>query len=396
MELPTLDNYSFKNKRVLVRVDFNVPIDKEGDILNDRRLQSSLPTIQYLLDNGAAQIIMIAHLGRPKGEIVEKLKLDKVADRFSGLIGQEVAKTDSCIDIDMPYNKLVLLENIRFHKEEKSKNDFERQEFAKQIADYADIYVNDSFGVDHRKHASLYDITKFIPGCIGKLVQKELKMIGDCLKNPKKPFIAIMGGAKVSDKFGAISELLKKVDKILLGGAMIFTFYKALGKNIGKSLVEDNMVSMAKEIYNNYEGKIILPVDVIGAEGLDVEDTPDVYSVDNIPDNIIGLDIGPESVNLFRKHLKSAETIVWNGPMGKFEDNRYSLGTKEIAAAIAQGSAISIAGGGETEEAIEEADFIDRFTHVSTGGGASLELFEGKNLVALEALKINWKVFGKK
>ena len=395
MTIAKLDDFNFRNKRVLVRVDFNVPLDEEGNISDDKRLKESVPTIQHLIDNGAQQIIMMSQLGRPNGEVIEKLKMDKVAERFSEIIGHDVAKTDDCVDVELPYGKLVLLENLRFHKEETSKNDWERQEFAKKLADYADYYVNDAFGTSHRKHASFYEITKYLPGCIGLLVQKELNVIGDALAEPKRPFIAIMGGAKVSDKLGAIKNLLNKVDALLLGGAMVFTFYKAMGKEVGKSKVEDDMLELAKELLENSDKKIMLPVDIVAAAEPDAESESDVFDVDSLPADWMGVDIGPETINIYKEIIKEAQTVVWNGPMGIFEIERFALGTNEIAEAMAECPGITIVGGGDSAAAIDKMGMEDKITHVSTGGGAALEIFAGKKLVAIKALEKNYEEFGR-
>jgi len=393
MAVPTLDDYNFRNKRVLVRVDFNVPLDEDGDITNDKRLRAAIPTVRFLLDNGAQQVILMSHLGRPNGEVVEKLRVNKVAERFSELIGQDVAKTDDCVDIDMPYGKIVLLENLRFHKEEKSKEDWERQEFAKTLADYADYYVNDAFGTCHRRHASVYDITKYLPSCAGRLVEKELKIISYALTAPKRPFIAVMGGAKVSEKIGAIKHLLDKVDKLLLGGAMVFTFFKAMGKETGKSIVEEDMLNLAKELLDISGDKIILPVDIVAAEKADAESNSDVFSIDKMPEDWTGFDIGPETINTFKNILKDAKTIVWNGPMGMFEIERFAVGTNEIANAMAECTGITIIGGGDSDAAVEKLGIEDRITHISTGGAAALELFEGNKLIAVQALQKNYLKF---
>jgi len=393
MAVPTLDDYNFRNKRVLVRVDFNVPLDEDGDITNDKRLRAAIPTVRFLLDNGAQQVILMSHLGRPNGEVVEKLRVNKVAERFSELIGQDVAKTDDCVDIDMPYGKIVLLENLRFHKEEKSKEDWERQEFAKTLADYADYYVNDAFGTCHRRHASVYDITKYLPSCAGRLVEKELKIISYALTAPKRPFIAVMGGAKVSEKIGAIKHLLDKVDKLLLGGAMVFTFFKAMGKETGKSIVEEDMLNLAKGLLDMSGDRIILPVDIVAAEKADAESNSDVFSIDKMPEDWTGFDIGPETINTFKNILKDAKTIVWNGPMGMFEIERFAVGTNEIANAMAECTGITIIGGGDSDAAVEKLGIEDRITHISTGGAAALELFEGNKLIAVQALQKNYLKF---
>lgn len=396
MPFATLNDLNFRNRRVIVRVDFNVPVDDDGNITDDKRLAASLPTVQHLLESQAQQIILMAHLGRPKGQVVEKLRMDKVAERFSELIGREVMKADSCVDIDLPYGKIVLLENLRFNPEETSDKDWERQEFAKKLADYADYYVNDAFGTSHRKHASCYDIAKYIPGCVGKLVEKELKIIGDAMENPNHPFVAVMGGAKLETKIGVIKELLKKVDKILLGGAMIFTFYKVMGKEVGKSLVQNDMMPVAREILDNHKDKIVLPVDVVAAVEADDESETDVFRTDNIPMDMMGLDIGPETINQFKEIIKQARTVVWNGPMGFFEHDRFKIGTNEIAKAMAECPGTTIIGGGDTDAAIDNLGIGQSITHISTGGGASLKLLEGRKLVAIEALEKNYEKFSLK
>lgn len=377
--MKTIKNLDFDNKRVIIRVDYNVPIDEEGNILSDTRIKESLPTIRYILEHNAKQILLMSHLGRPDGKVVEKLRMDKIAERVEKLLELPVMKVDDCIDIRIPDARIIMLENLRFHGEEEA-NDVH---FSERLSKLADIYVNDAFGTMHRAHASTVGITKFLPGCIGFLVEKELKYL--TLDNPDRPFVAILGGSKISTKITVIQELIKKVDFLLLGGAMIFTLYKAKGHEIGKSLHEDEYLAEAKMLLNNE--KIILPDDIVVAseksENADVQTVPD----DVIPKDYIGLDIGPDSLELFKIYLDKAKTIFWNGPLGYFEIEKFGESTRKMAEYLADSGKVVIIGGGDTEEAI--APYKSKFTHVSTGGGASLEYISGKELPALRALKEN-------
>lgn len=382
-----LDDMDFNGKKVIVRVDFNVPLDKNGVVSDNKRIVSALPTIRYLLDHNAAQIILMSHLGKPKS-YDQKFSLKPAAIELERLIDEKVKMMDDCIDIEIPESpRIIMLENLRFHPEEK-KND---SEFARKLASYADIYVNDAFGTCHRAHASVDAITEYIPACAGLLVQKEIDIIDKALSYPKKPFIAIMGGIKVSDKINVIENLLKKVDKLLIGGAMMYTFLKAQGKNTGKSLVEEDKVDLARNLLRNE--KIKIPVDAVVGKEMKEDTDFRIVSVDNIDDNDIGLDIGPETVKKYSQIIKNAKTIIWNGPMGKFEWKNFSHGSYGIAKAIAESDAISIIGGGDSAAAISKLGFENKVTHVSTGGGASLRLLEGNELPALSALERNMRKF---
>jgi len=377
--MKTIKDVNFDNKRVLIRVDFNIPIDDEGNITSDTRIRESIPTIKYVLEHNCKQVILMSHLGKPDGKVVDKLKMDKVNERLEKLLDMTVVKLDDCIDIKIPDAKVILLENLRFHSEEEA-ND---ESFSKRLSKLGDIYVNDAFGTMHRAHASTVGITKFIPGCIGFLVEKELKYL--TLKDPKRPFIAILGGSKMSTKIPIIKELLKKIDYLLLGGAMIFTLYKAKGYNIGKSLYEENFITEAKLLLNNE--KIILPDDIVVARDKTADSESKVVLEHEIPDDWIGLDIGPESIQIFKDYLKRAKTIFWNGPLGYFEVEKYGESTRQIAEYLAGLDITVIIGGGDTEDAI--LPYKSKFTHVSTGGGASLEYISGKELPAIKALKEN-------
>ncbi len=390
-----IKDFNVKNKRVLVRVDFNVPLDDKGDIADDKRIRAALPTINYLIKNNA-MIILMSHLGRPKGEIKNKLKMDKVAVRLQKLLKRKVYKLDDCVGQDiedfvdkMVDKEVVLLENLRFYKEEKE-ND---PEFAQSLSDLADLYINDAFGTCHRAHASVEGVTKYIPSAIGFLVQKEIEVMGSALKKPKKPFIAIMGGVKVSDKINAINNLLKKVNYLLIGGAMMFTFLKSKGIDVGKSLVEDDKLRLAKSLLKKGKGKIILPVDTVVATKIDKKAKSEIVDVENIPKNMRGVDLGPETIKQYKKIISKAKTIIWNGSLGVNEISKFAKGTNETAKALAKSKATTIVGGGDTAAAIHKLRLEKKLTHVSTGGGASLEFLEGKTLPAIKALEKNYKRF---
>lgn len=375
--MKSIRDSDLENKKVLIRVDFNVPLDNHGHVKDDTRIRKALPTIQYVLENNG-RVILISHLGRPKGETVPELKMDAVAHTLSRLLNEQVIKLNDCVDIFIPHAKVVLLENLRFHKEEKENN----KEFAKKLAGLADIYVNDAFSVSHREHASVAAITQFLPSYAGLLLEKEIEMLS--LKDIKRPFVAVLGGAKISTKIRVIENLLEKVDYLLLGGAMIFTFYKAQGLETGNSLVEDSEIEIAKKLMKN--NKLILPKDIVVAE---TRESTIVKTVpyNKIPKDMIGLDVGEKTINDFKNKLKTANTILWNGPLGYFESEFFAKATNEIAKAIAENKGIKIAGGGETISAINNNKLEDKFTFVSTGGGASLEFIEGKKLPGIEALK---------
>ncbi len=376
--MKSIKNVDVSGKRVLIRVDFNVPLDNYGHVKDDTRIKKALPTINYVLENNG-KVILMSHLGRPKEEIVPELKMDTVSHTLSMLLNERIVKLDDCINVFIPNTDVVMLENLRFYKEEKENN----ENFAKKLAKHADIYVNDAFSVCHREHASVSAITKFIPSYSGLLLEKEIEMLS--LKNIKKPFIAILGGAKISTKIGVIKNLLKKVDYLLLGGAMIFTFYKSKGLEIGNSLFEESEVKNVRELMQNK--KLILPKDVVVAKEKEPKSKSKTVSYNNIPKDWIGLDIGEKSIKEFKSKIKKAKTIFWNGPMGYFEAEKFAEATNEITKTIAESKAFSIAGGGETISAINNNNLKDKFGFISTGGGAALKFIEGKKLPGIEALK---------
>ncbi len=391
MSKKTIEDIQVNGKKVLVRCDFNVPLDAEGNITDETRIVAALPTIKYLLENGAA-VILASHLGRPKGEFNMKYSLAPVAKRLSELLSLDVKLAKDVIGDDakalaaaIKPGEVVLLENVRFHKEEE-KND---PEFAKQLAALAEIYVNDAFGTAHRAHASTEGVAHYLPAVAGFLIGKELAVMGKALSDPARPFVAILGGAKVSDKIGVINNLLEKVDVLLIGGGMSYTFQKALGGRIGKSLLEEDKVALAKELLEKAEAKgvkLMLPVDNEAGDSFDNDCMRITVHSREIPDNFEGLDIGPETQSIFAEEIKKAKTIVWNGPMGVFEMPNFAVGTKAIAKAVAEADAITIIGGGDSAAAVEQMGFADKMTHISTGGGASLEFLEGKVLPGVEAL----------
>ncbi len=383
----TVKDIDFKGKRVLVRVDFNVPI-KEGKVSDDTRIAAALPTIQYLLNQGAA-VILCSHLGRPKGGPDPKYSMRPTAEHLSGLLGKPVAFAEDCIgpaaskaaEALNPGNVLVL-ENTRFHPEEE-KND---PEMARQLASLADLFVNDAFGSAHRAHASTEGVAKFLPAVAGFLMEKEIQYLGQAISNPERPFIAILGGAKISDKIGVIKNLLQKADQVLIGGGMANTFFKAQGYPVGESLVEDEALETAREILQSGGTRLRLPVDVVVAEKFDNDSPVKVMPMGPVPEGWRILDIGPQAVATFAKALKGAGTIVWNGPMGVFEMPNFALGTFGVAQAVAESGAVSIVGGGDSVAAINQSGLQDKITHISTGGGASLEMLEGLELPGVAAL----------
>ncbi|MEE0205015.1 MAG: phosphoglycerate kinase [Oscillospiraceae bacterium] len=388
----TVSDMDLAGKKVLLRCDFNVPQDKAtGEITSDKRIVASLPTIQYLLDHGAA-VIACSHLGKPKGEWKESLTLAPVAKRLSELLGKPVIFAKDIVGEDakakaaaLQPGEILLLENLRFEKGEE-KND---PEFAKELASLADVYVSDAFGTVHRAHASTAGVAAYLPAYAGLLVEKELSVMGKALENPKRPFVAILGGAKVSDKIGVIQNLLDKADTILIGGGMAYTFLKAMGYSVGDSLLEADKVDFAREMIEQAQKKnvmFLLPVDT--AIHTKFENTNEFMTVDvsMIPDGYMGLDIGPQTVELFSAAIRQAGTIVWNGPMGVFEFSAFSAGTEAVAKAVAESDAITIVGGGDSAAAVEKLGYADRMTHISTGGGASLEFLEGKDLPGVACL----------
>ncbi|WP_297812209.1 phosphoglycerate kinase [uncultured Finegoldia sp.] len=392
MNKKTLKDLDVNNKRVLVRVDYNVPI-KNGVITDTNRIDASIPTIKFLLDNNA-KVILMSHLGRPKGEAKEEYSLKPVAEKLSEIIGQQVkfidnnnVVDDSVIEESKKLNKkeIMLIQNTRFRKEEE-KND---ESFSKQLSELADIYINDAFGTSHRAHASNVGVSKFLPSAVGLLIQKELEIMGKALENPERPFTAILGGAKVSDKIGVIENLLDKVDTILIGGAMAFTFIKSKGKNVGKSLVEDDKLELASSLLNKAQEKgvkIFLPVDFVVAKEMNEESESKIISLDEFTDNLAGFDIGYKTIRIFDEEIQKSKTIVWNGPMGVFEIAKFSKGTFEIANSLAKSNAITIVGGGDSASAIAKSGNKNKITHVSTGGGASLEFLEGKTLPGIDCI----------
>jgi 3-phosphoglycerate kinase len=383
LDIPTLEDYDFSGKRVLLRVDFNVPLDEEGNITNDKRITATIPTIKGLLERGVEQVILMSHLGRPEGKVVERLKMDRVGERLSEVLGMPVSKLDDCVDVEIPGARLVLLENLRFHPEEKEDDDV----FAKKLASMADVYVNDAFGTCHRRHASVHAVTKYLPSFPGFLVQKEMEVMGRAMADPVRPFVAILGGAKVSDKIGLIENLQKICDHILIGGAMQFTFLKSQGVDVGDSKVEEDKIGLAERLLES--GKIVLPVDTVVAEKIEQGTETRVVPVDEIPSGWMGLDIGPSTIGKFQVFLKDAGTVLWNGPMGVFEIAEFSKGTEKIARYLSELDAITIVGGGDSAAAVEKLGLEEKMTHVSTGGGACLSFFEGKKMPGIEGLRGN-------
>lgn len=380
-----------KGKKVLVRVDFNVPLDENRNITDDTRIVESLPTIRYLVERGA-RVILVSHLGRPKGKPKDELRMDPIAKRLEELLGRKVVKVNDCIGEEVKQavaqlkdGDVLLLENIRFYPEEEA-ND---ENFARALAELADIYVNDAFGAAHRAHASTAGVAKFLPAYAGFLMEKELEALGDKLNNPVRPFLAILGGAKVSSKIGVLRKLLEKVDVLLIGGGMSYTFIKAMGYEVGKSLLEESMLEEARQILEAAREKGVrleLPADfVVAPEGKEGVATQ-VVDWDKIPPDMGGFDIGPKTIEKFGQYIKEAKTIFWNGPLGLFEVDLFARGTVEIAKKVAESGAIVVVGGGDTVAAIKKAGVEGKITHISTGGGASLEFVEGRPLPGVEVL----------
>jgi phosphoglycerate kinase len=392
MDKKTIEKVDLKGKRVFIRADFNVPIDENGNITDDGRIRSTLPTINYAIDEGA-KVILASHLGRPKGKPNPKFSLAPVAKRLNRLLNKEVKFVGDSIGPDVEHaiqgmrpGDVVLLENLRFHSEEE-KND---EGFSKALAAFTDVYVNDAFGTAHRAHASTYGITKHVKLSVaGFLMKKEIDYLQKTVANPVRPFVAILGGAKVSGKIGVIENLKDKVDKVIVGGAMAFTFIKSRGQEVGGSLVEQEMIDVAhriRKIVREKGVKFYLPVDFVVAENMNDGAETKIVTSQEIPHGWVGLDIGPATTRLFTEALQDAKTIIWNGPMGMFERDAYSRGTFAIARAVADSYALTIVGGGDTDVAVHKAGVSDSISFISTGGGASLELLEGKELPGLAAL----------
>ena len=391
MNKKTVKDIDLKNKKVLVRCDFNVPMDENKNITDNRRIVAALPTIKYLLEQNC-KVVLCSHLGRPKGEFKPEFSLKPVAKELSKLLGQEVIMAEDVIGEDaknkaenLKNGEVLLLENVRFHREE-TDND---PEFAKKLASFGEVFVNDAFGTAHRAHASTEGVTKYLPAVSGFLIEKELKFLGEALENPERPFVAILGGSKVSDKIGVIENLLEKVDTLIIGGGMAYTFFKAQGYSVGDSLCEEDKCDLALEIMEKAKEKkvkFLLPIDnKIGKEFKPDTESKTVKSTE-IPNGWEGLDIGEETIKLYKEELQNAKTIVWNGPLGVFEFDQFAVGTNEIAKALGDIDAIKIIGGGDSAAAVEKAGLADKMTHISTGGGASLEFLEGKKLPGIEAL----------
>ena len=387
MNKKTIRDVSWPGKRALVRCDFNVPLDANLQITDDTRIRAAVPTLQYLLEHGAA-VILCSHLGRPKG-VQDNLRLNPVAVRLSELLGQPVIKLDDCIGPDveaaaeaMKPCDVLLLENLRFYPEEEKNN----PEFAGKLAKLADVWVNDAFGTAHRAHASTAGVASYLPAVAGFLLEKEIAFLGEAVQNPKRPFVAILGGAKISDKIGVIENLLTKADTLLIGGGMANTFLKAKGYELGDSLVEASSLELAAQLIAKAGDKLLVPVDVVVADAFSADARKKVTAADAVEAGWRVLDIGPQTVDLYASRIRGAKTVVWNGPMGVFEFPPFAQGTFAIARALADSGATTIVGGGDSVAAVEQAGLAERITHISTGGGASLEFLEGRELPGIAAL----------
>ncbi|MDI6872480.1 MAG: phosphoglycerate kinase [Bacillota bacterium] len=391
MDKLTLRDLELAGKRVLVRVDFNVPTGENGEITDDRRIREALPTIQELARRGA-KVIACSHFGRPKGKVVEEYRLDRVARRLSELLGQAVMKVNDCVGEEpkraiaaMKPGEVLLLENVRFYPEEEQ-ND---PHFARELASLADVYVNDAFGAAHRAHASTAGVAAYLPAAAGLLLERELRILGEALENPARPFVTLLGGKKVEDKIGVIDNLLGKVDALLVGGGMAFTFLKAQGYDVGKSLVDEARLDYARrclEEAGRRRVRLLLPVDVVVAREISDDAPAQVVAANAIPEGWMGLDIGPRTAENFAAEICGARTVIWNGPVGVFEVEAFSAGTLAMCQALSQVEGTTIVGGGDTAAAVEHFGFADKVTHISTGGGASLEFLEGKELPGVAAL----------
>lgn len=392
MSKKTVKDIDLKGKKVFVRCDFNVPMDENKNITDNRRIVAALPTIKYLIEQNC-KIILSSHLGRPKGEVKPEYSLEPVAAELSRLLGQEVLMAKDVIGesaktlaANLQEGQVMLLENVRFHREETDNE----PEFAKELASMAEIFVNDAFGTAHRAHASTEGVSHYLPSVSGFLIEKELKFLGDSLNNPERPFVAILGGAKVSDKIGVIDSLLEKVDTLMIGGGMAYTFFKAQGYNVGNSLCEPDKCDLALNLMEKAKSKgvkLLLPVDTKIGKEFKPDTESKTVAWTEIPDEWEGFDIGEKTIEMFKEELKTAKTVVWNGPLGLFEFDQFAIGTNEIAKALAEIDATTIIGGGDSAAAVEKAGLAEKMTHISTGGGASLEFLEGKKLPGIECLQ---------
>jgi len=392
MNKKTVKDIDLKGKKVFVRCDFNVPMDENQNITDNTRIVAALPTIKYLLEQNC-KIILASHLGRPKGEVKPEFSLKPVAKELSRLLGKEVIMANDVIGEDamskasnLKEGEIMLLENVRFHREE-TDND---PEFAKKLASMAEIFVNDAFGTAHRAHASTTGIADYIPGVAGFLIEKELKFLGNAINNPERPFVAILGGAKVSDKIGVIDSLLDKVDTLMIGGGMAYTFFKAQGYNVGNSLCEVEKTGLALQAMEKAKEKgvkLLLPIDTKIGKEFKPDTESKTVAWTEIPDEWEGFDIGEKTIEMFKKELQNAKTVIWNGPLGLFEFEQFAIGTNEIAKTLAELDATTIIGGGDSAAAVTKAGLADKMTHISTGGGASLEFLEGKKLPGIECLQ---------
>ncbi len=392
MNKKTIRDIDLKGKKVLVRCDFNVPMDENQNITDNRRIVAAIPTIKYLLENNCA-IILCSHLGRPKGEFKPEFSLKPVAKELSRLLDIDVKMAKDVIGEDakklasnLKQGEIMLLENVRFHREE-TDND---EKFAKELASFAEIFVNDAFGAAHRAHASTAGVAKFLPAVSGFLIEKELNFLGNAISNPERPFVAILGGAKVSDKIGVIDSLLEKVDTLMIGGGMAYTFFKAQGYNVGNSICEEDKLDLAKEAMEKAKAKgvkLLLPIDTKIGKEFKPDTESKTVAWTEIPDGWEGFDIGEKTIEMFAEELKTAKTVIWNGPLGLFEFDQFAIGTNAIAKILADLDATTIIGGGDSAAAVEKIGLSDKMTHISTGGGASLEFLEGKKLPGIEALQ---------
>ncbi len=395
MKKKTVKDVELAGKRILMRVDYNVPMDKNQSITDYTRIEASLPTINYILGKSPKYLVLMSHLGRPKGQVKPELSLRPVAKGLADKLGKDVLFAEDCVGEkaesvinSAPDGAVILLENVRFHPEEE-KDD---ENFARELAKFGDVYVGDAFGSVHRAHASVHAVPKVMKeegknAVAGFLIEKELEYLGNAINNPERPFVAILGGAKISSKIGVIESLLKKVDKLIIGGGMAYTFFKAMGYEIGKSLLEEDKVELAKKLLDEAGDKIVLPVDVVVADEIKEGANSKVVRANEIPSDMMGVDIGPDTVSKFKDILKDAKTVFWNGPLGVFEIDEFAKGTFEVAKLLADIDATTVIGGGDSAAAVKKAGLADKMTHISTGGGASLEFVEGKPLPGIEILE---------